>query len=227
MYNQERSDDVHAGAATVARSKGTAGSPRPRAQAMSSSAIPAWTADGVLPAIDSSQPVSPVRSPYAVSLTDCVLRFTETSARSRVLSGLLEYRSALHRLGLVQGFQWLDGSVFEHVERSEGRDPNDIDVVTFYRLPPGLVQADLVDGVGPLLGEQAKERYLVDGYLVDLGMRPERLVRQSAYWYSVWSHRRNMAWKGFVEVPLAPDDDVAAAELLKSVMGREDRHEPR
>jgi hypothetical protein len=184
--------------------------------------IPAWTADGVLPAIDSSQPVSPVRSPYGVSLTDCVLRFTETIARARVLSGLLEYRSALHALGLVQGFQWLDGSFFEHVERSEGRGPNDIDVVTFYRLPLGLAQRDLIAGVGPLLGEAAKQRYLVDGYLVDLGMRPERLVRQSAYWYSVWSHRRNMTWKGFVEVPLAPDDDVAAAELLKSVMDREE-----
>jgi hypothetical protein len=188
--------------------------------------IPAWTADGVLPAIDSSQPVSPVRSPYGVSLTDCVLRFTETIARARVLSGLLEYRSALHALGLVQGFQWLDGSFFEHVERSEGRDPNDIDVVTFYRLPPGRVQRDLVAGVGPLLGEHAKQRYLVDGYLVDLGMRPERLVRQSAYWYSVWSHRRNMAWKGFIEVPLAPDDDMVVAELLRSVMAR-DQHEPR
>jgi hypothetical protein len=124
---------------------------------------------------------------------------------------------------MVQGFQWLDGSFFEHVERTEGRDPNDIDVVTFYRLPAGRDQTDLVGDVAPLLGEPAKERYSVDGYLVHLGMQPERLARQSAYWYSVWSHRRNMVWKGFVEVPLAPVDDVTAAEIVQSIERREEQ----
>ena len=98
-------------------------------------AIPTWTADGVLPPINASHPVSPMRSPYVVSLTDYVLRFGDTAERRTILEGFLRYRAALHAAGLVQGFQWLDGSFLEHIELTEGRAPNDIDVVTFYRLP--------------------------------------------------------------------------------------------
>jgi hypothetical protein len=94
---------------------------------MSVVAIPAWTADGVLPPINASQPVSPERSPYVVSLTDYVLRFSDTPERRAVLDGYLRYRAALHAAGVVQGFQWIDGSFLEHVEVTEGRTPNDID----------------------------------------------------------------------------------------------------
>ena len=105
---------------------------------MSSVAIPSWTADGVLPPVNASQPVSAERSPYVVSLTDCVLRFGNSSERRAILDGFLRYRSVLHRAGLVRGLQWLDGSFLEHVELTEGRAPNDVDVVTFYRLPAGI-----------------------------------------------------------------------------------------
>jgi hypothetical protein len=54
---------------------------------MSHVAIPAWTADGVLPPIHASQPVSPERSPYVVSLTDYVLRFGDTPERRTILDG--------------------------------------------------------------------------------------------------------------------------------------------
>lgn len=33
-----------------------------------------------------------------------------------MLDGLLRKRAALHAAGLIQGFQWLDGSFLEHVE---------------------------------------------------------------------------------------------------------------
>jgi hypothetical protein len=90
---------------------------------MSPVAIPAWTADGVLPPINASQPTSPERSPYVVSLTDYVLRFGDTPERRGILDGFLKYRAALHRAGVVQGVQWLDGSFLEHVEVTEGRAP--------------------------------------------------------------------------------------------------------
>lgn len=51
--------------------------------------------------------------------------------RRELLKGLLEFRSELHRIGLVDGIQWLDGSFIENVEEIEGRHPKDIDVVTF------------------------------------------------------------------------------------------------
>lgn len=182
-------------------------------------AIPAWTADGVLPPINASQPVSPERSPYVVSLTDYVLRFGTSPERRMVLDGFLRYRASLHEAGLRQGFQWLDGSFLEHVELLEGRAPNDIDVVSFYRLPASTSQADVAARLGPATNHASvKATYLVDGYLVHLGMAPERLTHQSAYWYSVWSHRRNHQWKGFVQIDLAPMEDVAAIATLASLV---------
>jgi hypothetical protein len=185
---------------------------------MSPVAIPAWTADGVLPPINASQPVSPERSPYVVSLTDYVLRFSDTAERRTVLDGFLRYRSALHAAGVLQGFQWLDGSFLEHVELIEGRAPNDVDVVTFYRLPAGLSQAQLAAKAGALFEhDSVKMEFRVDGYLVHLGMDAERLTHQSAYWYSVWSHRRNQLWKGFVQLDLAPGEDIVATATLASL----------
>lgn len=185
---------------------------------MSPMAIPAWTADGVLPPINASQPVSPERSPYVVSLMDYVLRFSDTSERRVVLDGFLRYRAALHGVGVAQGFQWLDGSFLEHVEVTEGRAPNDLDVVTFYRLPSGLSQVQLKAKAEALFDhDKVKTAFRVDAYLVNLGMDAERLTRQSAYWYSLWSHRRNQLWKGFVQVNLAPVEDAVAAATLASL----------
>jgi hypothetical protein len=181
-------------------------------------AIPAWTADGVLPPINTSQPVSPERSPYVVSLTDYVMRFSDTPERRVVLDGFLRYRATLHRAGIVQGFQWLDGSFLEHVELIEGRAPNDVDVVTFYRLPVGVSQAQLAAKLGVHSDhDSVKAAFFVDSYLVDLGMAAERLTQLSAYWYSVWSHRRNQLWKGFVQVNLDPAEDALAAATLASL----------
>jgi hypothetical protein len=46
-------------------------------------------------------------------------------------------------------------------------------------------------------------------------MTAERLVAQSSYWYSMWSHRRNQAWKGFLQIDLAPSQDVEALAWLQ------------
>lgn len=207
-YNKERHEDREPGDVETRWSDG-----------VSAGAIPAWSAEGVLPPVNPALPVSPQRSPYVVSLPDYVLRFGGTAERRFVLDGLLRYRAALHAAGLVSGFQWLDGSFLEHVERIEGRPPNDVDVVTFYRLPPGRTQRDIF-AADPYLFQDhdgVKTAYRVDAYLEDLGMDPERLTRQSAYWYSVWSHRRNQTWKGFVQLDLAPGDDATAAATLASL----------
>jgi uncharacterized protein DUF6932 len=182
---------------------------------MSLVGIPPWTADGVLPPINASRPVSPDRSPYVVSLGDYVRRFGSTPERRVIIDGLLRYRAALHAVGLDIGFQWLDGSFLEHVEQIENRAPNDVDVVTFYRLPVGMSESQFITNAGPLLGNASvKTDYHVDGYWVDLGMEPELLTEQSIYWYSVWSHRRNQLWKGFVQVGLTPAEDATAMAAL-------------
>jgi hypothetical protein len=182
--------------------------------------IPEWTGDGVLPPIDVRDPTSANRSPYRISLTDFVLRFGKSPARCEIINGFLAYRKALHNVGMTDGFQWLDGSFLEDVETVGTRDPKDIDVVTFFSLSAGTRQKDIVDQDPDLfLPASTKATYNVDGYTVDLKLPPEKLVARSHYWYSVWSHRRDMAWKGYIEIDLAPSNDEAATALLETCPG--------
>ena len=190
---------------------------------MTTVAIPDWNAQGAIPPINNQQPIAVDRSPYTVSLTDVVLRFGLSAERRTVLDGFLRYRAALHAAGLVQGFQWLDGSFLEHVEMLESRPPNDIDVVTFYRLPVGKTQQDLqtqtpgIFPIGRTSQQTLKTNYHVDAYTVHLGMVSERLVKHGTYWYSMWSHRRNQIWKGYVQIDLAPVEDAAAQAALANL----------
>lgn len=182
---------------------------------MTTLAIPDWNAQGLIPPVDSHEPISASRSPYRVSLTDLVLRFGTTVKRQTILDGLLRFRSALHQTGLDSGFQWIDGSFLEHIEHTERRDPRDIDVVTFFRLPGGQTQEGLVRAHRELFDpRKTKEDFLVDGYFVHLHpSSPRKLIQSATYWYSLWSHRRDTLWKGYLEVDLAPEDAAAKASL--------------
>ena len=185
--------------------------------------IPARNSKGVIPPIGTADPTSPLRSPYVVPLTEVVHRFGTSLARLTILEGLLRYRVALHAAGLIQGFQWLNGSFLEDVESRESRPPNDIDVVTFFRLPPGATEASIIQRAPVLFPRDRaarlifKQQYHVDAYLEHLSARPERVVRRSTYWYSMWSHRRNGDWKGYLQVNLVPAEDAAASSLLVSL----------
>lgn len=176
-------------------------------------AVPAWNGRGVLPPNDISDPAAAYRSPYRVSLVSLVTRFANTAPRQGILQGLLDYRAALHDMGLTRGFQWLNGSFTEHVELIEQRPPNDIDMVNFVEPPENFQPSH--DQLRVLDHDHAKINYRVDSYFVELNRLPtHELVRHSAYWYSMWSHRRNEEWKGFLELDLAPNDDGEAAAIL-------------
>ena len=183
--------------------------------------MPSWNSSGVLSPIDINAPHSQRRSPYAMTLGDFVGSFAFTAPRIDILRGFLAYRERLHSAGLVSGFQWLDGSFLEDVERVKGRPPGDIDVVTFFDLPGHLTQ-EMVRDANPGLFPQndierkaLKSQYNVDAYVQSLSTAPPRLVKQSAYWYSMWSHRRDdFIWKGFVQVDLNPKGDVSLATEL-------------
>ena len=184
--------------------------------------IPAWNLSGVLPPIRPGEAGhSANRSPYRVSLAEVLEGFSGSAQRVAILQGLLDYRAALHALGIVRGFQWLDGSFMEHVEVLESRPPQDMDVVTFFHLPTHETQATLGAKAAHLfIPEQTKATYLLDAYPCILGEPTEpRHVQQIAYWYSMWSHRRNGVWKGFVQVDLAPEEDQAARRILDLVLG--------
>lgn len=179
--------------------------------------IPEWNAIGLLPPIRPDQPGhSEDRSPYKVSIETLTDYFSYSEKRIEILEGFLAYRKELYSVGVVNGFQWLDGSFVEKVENIEDRDPRDIDVVTFYDLPEGQTQVSLLKQKAELFDHDGiKEKYLVDSYYQTLGNELSNYhVDQISYWYSMWSHRRNGIWKGFIQVDLSPELDKDAGKLL-------------
>ncbi len=187
---------------------------------MSTVVIPAWTANGLIPPVSSAGPTSAERSPYVVSLSEFVLRFASSAKRKQILYGFLQYRSRLHAAGLTTGFQWIDGSFLENIEVNESRDPNDLDVVTFFALPIGVTQQQIqsrAPDAFPVTGGERttlKNLFFVDPYFVSLGSRAHLLVQQSVYWSSIWSHRRDSTWKGYLQIDLDPQEDALAVSHL-------------
>jgi hypothetical protein len=175
--------------------------------------IPSWNSHGLLPAIDKNIPTSPERSPYLVSLKDIVMRFSTSPERRAILTGFLQYRAELHRIGIVNGFQWLDGSFLENIENIDQRAPNDIDVVTFFGQTANLNLS--TDDEKLFDSTHAKLIYKVDAYIVEFDdLSPREMALWSTYWYSMWSHRRTEIWKGFLEVGLNPTEDTEAQAWL-------------
>ncbi len=180
---------------------------------MNTIAIPAWNTNGVLPPVDPHLPTSPVRSPYPVSLKDLVMRFSTSSERRSVIKSFLGYRKELHRIGLSEGFQWIDGSFLEDVETIEQRAPRDIDVVSFFNTPASLNISD--DDAYLFDHDILKKRINIDAYYVELDqITPRMLTHWSAYWYGLWSHRRTQVWKGFLQIELTPVEDADALAWL-------------
>ncbi len=182
--------------------------------------IPEWNISAVLPPIrPGAAGHSPDRSPYKASLSEVVERFAKTPARLEILRGLLNYRAELRKRGISTGFQWLNGSFMEHKEVLIQEPPNDVDVVTFFNLPDGLNETAFLPQVADLFDVQnTKQIYHVDAYPYVLGVSlGETHVTLISYWYSMWSHRRNGLWKGFVQVDISEDEDNIAMALMAQI----------
>ena len=190
---------------------------------MSRVAIPSWNSHGVLPPNDFGNPTSRKRSPYTVSSMDFVSRFGTTPERLSILEVFLSFRLELYGTNLIRGFQWVDGSFCEDIESLESRSPKDIDVVTFFYLPNNYTQETFLKAYSQLFNHDFnKNNYHVDAYFVDLnGGASEFLINNSAYWYSLWSHRRDARWKGYLRIDLSQVDDHAARENLNQMMAGE------
>ncbi len=114
----------------------------------------------MLPPVNPDDATGPERSPYPVSLVDLVLRFSTSPERRKILNGLLRFRQELHAIGLISGFQWIDGSFIEDIEFLEERAPQDVDVVTFVEYLGDFVVDDRVTAI--LEHSIVKRDYLVD-----------------------------------------------------------------
>lgn len=189
--------------------------------------IPAWNSSAVLPPVRPGQPGhSPDRSPYSASFAEVVQRFATSRERIVILRGLLAYRYELARVGITDGFQWLDGSFMEYKELLMNQPPNDVDVVTFFSLPAGITDEQTFVARNPDLfyPDRSKLRFHVDAYAMLIGNALDISdVHQISYWYSMWSHRRNGLWKGFVRVDISPSEDQIAEALLDQIEREQQR----
>lgn len=163
--------------------------------------IPDFNHEGMLPPMSPGDPTSPYRSPYHVSFYDLVCRFGTSDQRCDILRGFVHFRHNLFRNGF-SGFQWIDGSFMQNLT---GREPNDIDVVTFveHNINEHLLKKIIIDDK-LITHTGSKKRYCCDSYMVDISYSIERqfIVEHTAYWYSLFSHTRDNIWKGMIQIDL-------------------------
>lgn len=185
--------------------------------------IPQFTQSGVLPpfALGQDPTVPSAVSPYKTSLLDFVKHFSTSEERRHILRGFLNYRIELKAFGVINGHQWIDGSFVENIESTQNRPPNDIDLVTFGHRPNHLlIQNDWSEAVNQrldlFLSSHSKNTYQCDAYFVDLSLPPEVIVSNTAYWFGLFSHRRDsFIWKGMLEISLVDTED-QSFEFLSS-----------
>ena len=183
---------------------------------MGAGGIPKHDHAGVIPPF-LGEPTSANCSPYRATIADVVARFGTSKKRRDILRGLLRYRAELRAEGF-DGFQWLDGGFLDQ----KAQEPNDVDVITFYRRKDGwdvaFLQA-LAERRGDLFSETFST-FACDAYFVDLDDdNRDLLVRQIAYWVGLFSHQRITAVRrGLVQVVLGPaDEDEAACAMLQTL----------
>lgn len=183
--------------------------------------IPAFNISGVLPPFDpASYPANPnAMAPYRTSMLELAQRFGTSAERISMINGLISYRSELRSIGIVDGFQWIDGSFVEDVERIKLRPPGDVDVTTFATRPTTVINdADwrdlIVSNLNMFDPGIIKSRHKCEAFFVDLTMSPVDLVNDSKYWFGLFSHQRStFLWKGMLELSLN-DNDMAASQFL-------------
>ncbi len=181
--------------------------------------IPDWDDAGCLP-----YTVNRIKfSPYQVSSETFVKRFAKTPERQKLLNDWLTYRRRLSEY-VSFGFQWINGSFVEDVEKKRGCPPNDIDLVDFIMLSK------------PLTADQykhLKKPYKLDCFMVKLPTLEELtqfpsgglqewynlFVDQTACWNLQWGHSQDNESKGYLKIPFSEEDDKKALDYLQSLGG--------
>lgn len=178
--------------------------------------IPAHNQSGVLPPYLGASPAANynLMAPYKATLLEVVQQFATNTNRHAIIEGLVLYRAELRKAGITSGFQWIDGSFVEEIEKYKGRPPSDVDIITFANRPPIYNEykkwENFVKSRKDLFSPpESKKQYRCDAYYVDMSLSPEILIYRTKYWFGLFSHQRDtFLWKGMIEVPLCDDQDV-------------------
>lgn len=155
-------------------------------------------------------------SPYPCTSLELCRHFATTAERKQILQKFLEFRHELRAHGLLNGYQWIDGSFVEDVEVRESRSPNDLDVLTIYWGHDGTFQKNLATAFPAFANrDQAKADFQLDHFPVDAGFSPEVTVEQIRYWLQLFTHNRDGVWKGMLKIDLnTPQEDTDAKAFL-------------
>lgn len=188
------------------------------------SPVPAFDPRGLLPPYLGADETTFNRSPYAATVAELIGALGTTDPRRVLLTGLLDYRLLLDRLGYTQGFHYIDGSFVEDVEAREGRAPGDIDVFSFlvrpvaYQQDPALWIARGFPEWSTEIVDVAvnKRRFGLDTYAIAVDQHGAlNVISATTYWSSLFAHKKvTHDWKGFLQIALNPADDIAARALL-------------
>ena len=159
-------------------------------------------------------------SPYITNSLEFCKTFATSKERIEILKGYISFREKLNEIGIINGFQWLDGSFTESVEIREKRAPRDLDLVTFFigitPIIEAKVMAEFIEYIDP---EMAKKKYNLDHYIVDYGFSPETTIDETRYWLQLFSHNRLGVWKGILKIELnTPSIDQEAKEFLEKII---------
>ncbi|EMV7294686.1 hypothetical protein AADF95_004534 [Vibrio alginolyticus] len=178
--------------------------------------IPEFNSSGVLPPyLDSDPTIIDKMSPYRVSLLEFVQHFATTEHRKLLLRGFLNFRLKMKSIGFQTGFQWIDGSFVEDIEKHQERDPADIDLVTFSDLPAHINSAETWDAFFSenrcvFDTDLSKKEYMCDVYYINARAHPFSIVDQTRYWFGLFSHQRDTSiWKGIIEIDFEEDESEA------------------
>lgn len=181
--------------------------------------IPSFDHNNVLPP-HLGNPVDRTHlSPYQCTILELCHKFSTSKHRISILKNFVSFRQKMTAMGVVFGFQWLDGSFMEDIEKSQNRPPTDLDVVTFFG---GLSIPDQtkISTVFPEFANPglAKTTYNLDHYAVDYSYSPDVTVEQTRYWIQLFTHNRVGVWKGIIRLPLNTSiDDQHAYDYLNSL----------
>lgn len=182
--------------------------------------IPDFDHNNVLPPHLGNPTVVGDLSPYCATTLELVQKYSTSNARIKILRNFISFRERMAAHNIINGFQWLDGSFLQNIEQSDGRPPNDLDLVTFYKGLSLSDQKEILEGFQEFIySDLSKSNYMLDHYGVDYAFDPDVTVEQTRYWLQLFSHRRvDMVWKGMVRIELnTPDIDTEALEYLNSI----------
>ncbi|MCH5167988.1 MAG: hypothetical protein J1F35_08930 [Erysipelotrichales bacterium] len=166
-------------------------------------------------------PADPTQiSPYLCEISEFCQHFCFSKERINILIGFVSFRLKMIQNGIVNGFQWVDGSFTENVEARENRPPHDLDVVTFFKgidlQQSSKINSTFQEFSNPHL---SKQKFFIDHYPFPFDANPDFTVEYTRYWYQLFSHNRRGVWKGIIKIPLYVDPvkDTDALTFLKNI----------